>query len=108
MRILVSDTIQLGDRDYPEVTIDYREGIERDELLSIIGEYDALITRSRTMVDSELIAAAPNLKVSGRGGVGIDNIDLEAASRRGIMVQNAPETSKCPDAGRTLARQLAS
>src|SRR5690625_1118851 len=88
MRILVSDTIQLGDRDYPEVTIDYREGIERDELLGIIGEYDALITRSRTMVDSELIAAAPNLKVIGRGGVGIDNIDLEAASRRGIMVRS--------------------
>jgi len=107
MRILVSDTIQLGDRDYPEVTIDYREGIERDELLGIIGEYDALITRSRTMVDSELIAAAPNLKVIGRGGVGIDNIDLEAASRRGIMVLNAPESNNVSAAELTVALLLA-
>src|SRR5690625_7439961 len=104
MRILVSDTIQLGDRDYPEVTIDYREGIERDELLSIIGEYDALITRSRTMVDGELIAAALNLEVIGRGGVGIDNIELDAASRRGIRALNAPESNNVSAEQLTVAR----
>src|SRR5690625_6969143 len=59
------------------------------------------------MVDSELIAAAPNLKLIGRGGVGIDNIDLEAASRRGIMVLNAPESNNVSAAELTVALLLA-
>src|SRR5690625_5243507 len=105
--ILVTDTIQLGTAVYPDVDIDYREDIEREELLKIVGDYDALITRSRTQVDAELIRAAGRLKVVGRGGVGIDNIDLEAASRRGIMVLNAPESNNISAAELTLALLLA-
>lgn len=106
-RILVTDTIQLGDRQYPDMDIDYREGIERSELLDIVGDYDAIITRSRTQVDAELIRAAGRLKVVGRGGVGIDNIDLESASRRGILVLNAPESNNISAAELALALMLA-
>jgi len=93
LKILVTDTVQLGDKTYPDVEIDYQAGIQRDELLKIVGDYDAIITRSRTQVDDALIKAATKLKVIGRGGVGVDNIDLDAASRRGVLVLNAPEAN---------------
>ncbi|MCA9835592.1 MAG: phosphoglycerate dehydrogenase [Trueperaceae bacterium] len=92
-KILVTDNMQLGEYDFPDVILDDRAGIERAELLKIVADYDALITRSRTQVDAELIAAATNLKVLGRGGVGIDNIDVDSASQRGILVLNAPEAN---------------
>lgn len=106
-RILVSDTVQLGDSPHADVEVDYREGIAREALLEIIGDYDALITRSRTQVDGELVRAAGRLKVIGRGGVGVDNIDLEAASRRGILVLNAPEANNVSAAELALALMLA-
>ena len=93
LKILVTDTVQLGDKTYPDVEIDYQAGIQRDELLKIVGDYDAIITRSRTQVDDTLIKAATKLKVIGRGGVGVDNIDLDAASRRGGLGLNAPEAN---------------
>lgn len=105
--ILVTDTIQLGKAHFPDMIVDYREGIGRSELLKIVGDYDAIITRSRTQVDSELIRAAARLKVIGRGGVGVDNIDLEAASRRGILVLNAPEANNVSAAELTIALLLA-
>ncbi len=105
-RILVTDTIQLGDASYDDVTVDYREGISRDEVLHLVKDYDALITRSRTQVDAGLVAAAPKLKVIGRGGVGVDNIDLEAASRRGILVLNAPEANNVSAAELAVALLL--
>src|SRR5690625_6669155 len=92
-RVLVTDSIQLGDREYPEVELDYRAGIYRQDLLLIAGEYDALITRSRTQVDDELISCAPRQRVIGRGGVGEDNSDQEAASRLGIVVVNATDAN---------------
>ena len=92
-KVLVTDTIQLGDKTYPDIEVDYQAGISRDDLLEIVGNYDGIITRSRTQVDEALIRAAKNLKVIGRGGVGVDNIDLEAASRRGLLVLNAPEAN---------------
>lgn len=105
-KILVTDTVQLGDKTYPDMQVDYRAGIERDELLSIVGDYDAIITRSRTLVDADLVNAGTNLKVIGRGGVGVDNIDLEAASRRGILVLNAPEANNVSAAELALALML--
>lgn len=106
-KILVTDTIQLGDAEYPGAEIDYRAGIPRDDLLRIIPEYDAIITRSRTQVDEPLIRAATRLKVIGRGGVGVDNIDLEAASRKGVLVLNAPEANNVSAAELALALMLA-
>ncbi len=92
-KILVTDDVQLGDYDFPDVLLDNRAGIGREELLKVVADYDAVITRSRTQVDAELIASAKNLKVLGRGGVGVDNIDIDAASQRGILVLNAPEAN---------------
>ena len=106
-KILVTDTINLGDVDYPDVTVDYRPGIDREELLATICSYDAIITRSRTLVDAELIDAGKRLRVIGRGGVGVDNIDLEAASRRGLLVLNAPEANNVSAAELALALMLA-
>lgn len=99
--------MQLGSAVYPDVEVDYRAGIGRDELLTIVDQYDALITRSRTRVDEELIQAGSRLKVIGRGGVGIDNIDLEAASRRGVLVLNAPESNNVSAAELAVALLLA-
>lgn len=92
-RVLVSDDMRLGDVKYPGVLLDYRPGIGREELLEVIPVYDALITRSRTQVDAELLKRGKRLKVVGRGGVGVDNVDLEAASRLGILVVNVPEAN---------------
>ncbi len=106
-RILVTDVINLGDVRYPDIEVVDRPGITRAELLAVIGEFDGLITRSRTEVDEPLLRAAPRLKVIGRGGVGVDNIDLEAASRRGIVVLNAPESNTTSAAELTIALLLA-
>ena len=105
-RILVTDTIQLGEATYPDVQVDYRAGIEREELLEVVADYDAIITRSRTQVDAALIKAATKLQVIGRGGVGVDNIDLDAASRRGILVLNAPEANNVSAAELAIALLL--
>jgi D-3-phosphoglycerate dehydrogenase / 2-oxoglutarate reductase len=107
-RILVTDSINLGTERYPDVEIDDRAGIARGELLSIAHEYDALITRSRTQVDEALLkAAGKRLTVVGRGGVGVDNIDIDAASRRGILVLNAPEANNVSAAELALTLMLA-
>lgn len=106
-RILITDTIQLGDYDFPDMQIDYREGIDRKTILEIIGAYDAIITRSRTQVDAPLIQAGKNLKVVGRGGVGVDNIDIDAASRRGVLVLNAPESNNVSAAELAIALMMA-
>src|SRR5690606_10608622 len=106
-RILVTDAIQLGEARDPEMVVDYRAGIERPELLEIVGGYEAVITRSRTRVDAELLERATKLQVVGRGGVGVDNIDMEAASRRGVLVVNAPEANNVSAAELAMALMLA-
>ncbi len=106
-RILVTDEIQLGPVTDPGTEVTYRAGVSRGELLDIVGGYDAIITRSRTSVDEELLGCATNLKVIGRGGVGVDNIDLDAASRRGILVVNAPEANNVSAAELAITLLLA-
>ena len=91
-KILLTDGLEESGqailRDAVEI-ID-RNGILADELLQIVGEYDALIVRGRTKVNSAVLAAGKKLKVVGRSGVGVDNIDLAAARERKISVVNAP------------------
>ena len=70
--------------------VDVRVGLKKPELLKIIGGYDALAVRSATKADKEVIAAAANLKVIGRAGIGVDNIDIASATARGIVVMNTP------------------
>ena len=74
----------------PDVEIVHRPGIAREELLEIVKEFDALLVRSRTRVDRELLERAPRLKVVGRAGTGLDNVDLAAARERGVRVLNTP------------------
>jgi D-3-phosphoglycerate dehydrogenase / 2-oxoglutarate reductase len=106
-KILVTDTINLGTYDFPDMQVDYREGIKREDLLGIVDGYDAIITRSRTQVDADLIQAAKSVKVIGRGGVGVDNIDIDAASRKGILVLNAPESNNVSAAELAIALMMA-
>ena len=82
-------------------------GRSRAELIADLADADALIVRSGTRVDAELIAAAPNLRVIGRAGIGVDNIDLDAATRAGVLVVNAPDANTISAAEHTMALLLA-
>jgi D-3-phosphoglycerate dehydrogenase len=73
-----------------DALVDDLSGISADELIKVVGDYDGLIVRGRTKVNADVFAAAKKLKVVGRAGVGVDNIDLSAASARGVIVVNAP------------------
>ncbi|AFZ65993.1 phosphoglycerate dehydrogenase [Deinococcus peraridilitoris] len=106
-RVLICDEMNPGELDHPGFVIDYVPNMPRADVLARLPEYDALITRSRTRVDAELLAAGPRLKVVGRGGVGVDNIDLDAASRRGVLILNAPESNNVSAAELALAHLLA-
>ncbi len=72
------------------VDADVRTGLTKPELLQVIGDYDGLAVRSATKADKDVVAAAKNLKVIGRAGIGVDNIDIPAATARGIVVMNTP------------------
>jgi D-3-phosphoglycerate dehydrogenase / 2-oxoglutarate reductase len=87
--------------------VDDQSGISADDLLKIIAEYDALIVRGRTKVISSVMAAATQLKVIGRAGVGVDNIDLEAAKKHNITVVNAPMSTTLAVAELAFALLLA-
>ncbi len=111
MRILISDKFSdSGMKVFAgatDVEVVYKAGIKGDDLLKEIAEADALIVRSETKVTSDLIAAAPKLKVVGRAGAGVDNIDLPAASKRGIVVMNTPGGNTVATAEHALALMMA-
>ncbi|WP_291314718.1 phosphoglycerate dehydrogenase [Corynebacterium sp. UBA2622] len=87
---LAPSTVEaLGD----SVEVRWVDGPDRPELLAAVPEADALLVRSATTVDREVIEAAPNLKIIGRAGVGLDNVDIDAATERGVMVVNAPTSN---------------
>jgi D-3-phosphoglycerate dehydrogenase len=105
MRILVAEPLA---REGVELLrahheVDERPGLSRDELCAAIAEYDALVVRSQVQVDRELIAAGRRLVVIGRAGVGVDNVDLDAATQAGITVVNAPTGNTIAAAEHTLA-----
>jgi len=87
--------------------VDDRNGITAEELLSAAAGYAALVVRSRTRVTKQVLAASTMLQVVGRAGVGVDNIDLQAAAARGVTVVNAPQASTIAVAEHTLALMLA-
>jgi len=87
--------------------VDVADGWSAEELAERIGEYDGLLIRSATQVTAELIARADNLKVIGRAGIGVDNVDVEAATKRGIIVANAPQSNIVAAAEHTMALMLA-
>jgi D-3-phosphoglycerate dehydrogenase len=104
MKILVADPLHEAGiellREAGEVKV--ATGLSREELLEKVKEIDALLVRSATKVTREVIENAPNLKVIGRAGVGVDNIDLPAATERGIVVVNAPEATSITVAEHTM------
>lgn len=93
-RVLVSDPIsELGVEllnAHPAITADFKTGLSPEELLEIIGDYDALVVRSQTKVTPEVFAKASKLRAVGRAGVGVDNIDRDAANAHGVIVMNTP------------------
>ncbi|MFY9558122.1 MAG: phosphoglycerate dehydrogenase, partial [Blastocatellia bacterium] len=110
MRILVCDGLEKNGVDKllsaSGVIVDERPSISGDELAQLIGGYEALIVRSKTRVTAELIERAANLRVVGRAGTGVDNIDVSAATRRGIVVMNAAAGNTVTTAEHTMAMLL--
>lgn len=110
-KVLVSDPISdMGIQmlyDAADVEVVKQTGLSEDELIAIIGEYDALLVRSQTKVTEKIMNAGTKLKVIGRAGVGVDNIDLEAATKRGIIVINAPDGNTIATCELTFAMMMA-
>lgn len=89
------------------VAVEKRTGLAKEELRALISEYQGLIVRSETKVTADLMDAAKNLRVIGRAGVGVDNIDVPAATARGIVVMNAPDGNTITTAEHTIALLVA-
>lgn len=109
MKVLVVDPVAEEGVELlrSQAEVDVKLGIKPDELQKIIGEYDALIVRSETKVTADIIKAGKKLQVIARAGVGLDNIDVEAATKHGIVVVNAPTGNTIAAAEHTLALMLA-
>ena len=107
-KVLVSDPIdEAGIKILSQVAeVDIKTGLSPEELTKIIGEYDGLMIRSGTQVTEEVIEAATKLKIIGRAGVGVDNINVPCATRKGIVVVNSPEGNTIAAAEHSLAMML--
>jgi len=89
------------------VSVENKSGISKEDLIEILPQYDGLVVRSRTKVTSEVLEKADNLKVIGRAGAGVDNIDTTAATNRGIIVMNTPGGNTIAATEHTIAMMLA-
>ena len=109
MKVLIADGVSQMAVDIlkDEFECDVRDKLPADELLAIIPDYDALIVRSASKVTAEVIAAAKNLKIIGRAGVGVDNIDVAAATDKGIIVINSPGGNTIAATEHTCAMMMA-
>lgn len=111
MKVLVSDKLaDVGIKMFEEadgIEVDVNVGLAPEELKAIIGDYDALVIRSATKVTEEILDAATRLKVIGRAGIGLDNVAIRAATKRGIVVMNTPEGNVVTTAEHSIAMMLA-
>ncbi|MGB9715535.1 MAG: phosphoglycerate dehydrogenase [Thermodesulfovibrionales bacterium] len=110
MKVLVSDNLsQKGIEILKKagIDVDVKTGMKPEELAKVIGNYQGLIVRSATKVTSKIIDAASNLKVIGRAGSGLDNVDITAATKKGIVVMNAPGGNTITTAEHTMALMFA-
>ncbi len=109
-RVLISDSLSpaavaiFKDRG---VEVDVKPGLDKDELASIIGDYDGLAIRSATKVTAKLLEQAARLKVVGRAGIGVDNVDIPAATARGVIVMNTPFGNSITTAEHAIALMFA-
>ena len=109
-KILVTDSLapqglEVFERT-PDFKVDVRLGLKPADLKKIVGEYHGWVIRSGTKVTADLIEAAENLKVVGRAGVGVENVDVEAASKKGIVVMNTPGGNNVTTAEHTISLML--
>ena len=109
MKVLVTEKLSAAglERLREHVTVDVVTGLSQEDLVEKVRDYDALIIRSATKVDVGVLEAGDNLKVVGRAGIGLDNIDVDAATRLGVMVVNAPQSNVLSAAEHTMALLLA-
>jgi D-3-phosphoglycerate dehydrogenase len=111
MKVLVSD--KLGENGIQMfeacdgITVDVKTGLSPDELKSIIKDYDALVIRSATKVTKDILDAADRLKVVGRAGIGLDNVDIQAATKKGVVVMNTPLGNVVTTAEHAISMMLA-
>jgi D-3-phosphoglycerate dehydrogenase / 2-oxoglutarate reductase len=108
LKVLVSDPIDQAGLDILSqvATVDVKTDLAPEALVAAIADYDALMIRSGTRVTAAVIEAAQKLKIIGRAGVGVDNVDVPAATRRGIIVVNSPEGNTIAAAEHTLAMMM--
>ncbi len=110
MKVLITDKINEVAKNIllegENIEVDVLSTMPEDELAKVIPDYDALMIRSETKVTKKIIEAAKNLKIVGRAGVGVDNVDIEAATQKGIIVVNSPDGNTNAAAEHTLALML--
>src|SRR5262245_47635324 len=110
MKILISDNLsKLGVellKRYEQIQTDVNVGLKPEELKKIIGNYQGLIVRSETKVTADILSAADNLKVIGRAGTGVDNIDVPVATKKGIVVMNAAAGNSVTTAEHTISLMM--
>jgi len=110
MKVLVSDMLgEIGIEMFEKeegIDVDVKTGLSPDELKAIIGEYDGLVIRSATKVTEDLLSAANKLKVVGRAGIGLDNVDIPAATKCGVVVMNTPGGNVVTTAEHAIAMML--
>jgi D-3-phosphoglycerate dehydrogenase len=110
-KILVADRLSKAGleafKQYSDLEVRVEKDMSPEDLKAAIPEFDALVVRSSTKVTADIISAADNLKVIGRAGIGVDNIDIEAATLRGIVVMNTPQENAIAAAEHTITLMLA-
>jgi D-3-phosphoglycerate dehydrogenase len=109
-RVLIADSLSPAAVDIFRqrgVDVDIKTGLSKDELIAVIGDYDGLVVRSDTKPNKDVIAAAKNLKVIGRAGIGVDNIDIPAATAAGVVVMNTPFGNSITTAEHAIAMMFA-
>jgi D-3-phosphoglycerate dehydrogenase / 2-oxoglutarate reductase len=109
-RVLIADKLSPAAIDIFKargVDADVKTGLSKDELIAIIGDYDGLAVRSATKADKDVIAAAKALKVIGRAGIGVDNVDIPAATAAGVVVMNTPFGNSITTAEHAIALMFA-
>ncbi len=108
-KVLISDKLSAQAKEIFEqggVTVDVKTGLSEDELIAIIGDYDGLAIRSATTVTTKVLDAAQKLKVVGRAGIGVDNVDIKAATARGVIVMNTPFGNSVTTAEHSIALMM--
>ena len=109
-RVLIADKLSPAALDIFKargVDADVRTGLKKDELIAIIGDYDGMAVRSATKADKDVLAAATKMKVIGRAGIGVDNVDIPAATAAGVVVMNTPFGNSITTAEHAVAMMFA-